>query len=168
MEERLLGRRRPRLEQRRLGREQRDEPFPVEQRLGRLRLAEHDQARLLGQHVAHERPFLPGLAVLGPVAHDRRIELEHAPLGEQQRAGRGERLRDGVRVHDRVLLPRHACERIGVSRPEVDREPAVEPDGHRGAELAALLEAGGERGTHGRELRLAEAVHLDSHEQRAG
>ena len=115
------------------------------------------------EHVADERRLLARLRVLGPVAGDRRVELEQAALGEQPGARGGERLRDRVDVRDRVPPPRRAGDGVGETGPEVDREPAVEPDGDRGAELAALLEPGRERVADGVEPRVAATVELGLH-----
>ena len=153
----------PRLPERRRRGEQPGEVFPVEERLGRLRLAEGEDPRLVGQQVADERPLLPGLRVFRPVAGDGRVQVEFAAFGEEERARGHERLRHRVGVRDRVLRPGQTGLRIGVSAPEIDDEPPVQVDGDGGPQLAPLREAALERLPDGREGRLAEAVNARAH-----
>ena len=66
-------------------------------------------------------------------------------------------------MRDRVLPPGLARDRIGLAGPEIHDESAVQMDGDRGAELAALLEAAGERFADRSEARIAESKRLDGH-----
>ena len=94
---------------------------------------------------------LPALCVLRPQSATGRVEVELAPIGEQQGARGHERLRDRVGVGDRVLLPGPAGDGVGQPGPEIDDQRPVQVDRDRRAELSALLEAARERLTYGRE-----------------
>ena len=154
---------RPGHQERRLRRQQLDDALPVEQRLGRLRFLEDEQPGLVGEQVADERRLLARARVLGPDARDGGVEVELAPIGEQQGARGDERLRDRVGVRDRVLLPGPAEDGVGEPRPEIDDRRPVQVDRDRGAELSALLEALLERVTDGREGGIAGSMRLDGH-----
>ena len=117
---------------------------PVEERRGRQRRVDGDEPRAVVEQPAHGDRSLVRLRELGPVARHRRVEVELALVCEPVRAERGHALRGREQVHDRVGRPGARAGRVRVAAPEVDHAPAVERDGHRGAELLGVRELLGE------------------------
>ena len=62
-------------------------------------------------------------------------------------------------MRDRVARPRPPGGHVGEAAPEIDDEATVDMDRDRRAQLAALLEAAGERVANGLEPRIAVALH---------
>jgi hypothetical protein len=94
--------------------------------------------------VADGYAILPGLPELGPVARDRRVEVECALLREPERADRGDGLPHREEVDDRVLLPGPRPGGVPVAGPQVDDRFLAHVDGERDAHLAAGIDAVGE------------------------
>ena len=134
----------------------RDEPLPVERASGRLRRAQRHEPGLLGEHVAHERRLLARLRIGGPVAGDRRVQLE---LRRARAAPRRTPRRAASRPSRRARScppPTAGPDGSASPGPQVDHEAPVDPHDDGRAELAARLEPGRERLADRRERRVAD------------
>ncbi len=143
----------------RLGRERLRDGIPPTPRSRCQRPGDGRQRGLMGQEIAHREPRLATLGELGPVASDRRVEIEQARLDEAERADGADRLPDRVEVDDRVAFPGSRPRRIGVAAPQVDDRTAVDVDGQRRAHLETGGEDLGERVADSFERRLAVSVY---------
>ena len=61
-----------------------------------------------------------------PVARDRRIEIQFAAIGNQERSQRRHGFGCGIYVDDRVLLPRARAGLIGKATPKIDYGLAIQ------------------------------------------
>src|SRR5262249_41093997 len=103
--ERLVAVPRPRLPERRLGRERARHQIPVEERGRGQGLADRRQSGLVREEHRDGDAVLPLLPELGPVADDRCVEVEETAGGEDVRAQRGGALGGGPHMRERVRLP---------------------------------------------------------------
>jgi hypothetical protein len=110
------------------------------------------------EQVAHGQLRLARLCELGPVARDRRVEVDRALVDEPVQRQRGESLRRRVDVHERVALERLRALLVAVAGPQVDDELAFERRSDRGSELVARRELDARRVAHAREARMTLAV----------
>ncbi len=106
------------------------------------------------------------LGEFGPVARDGGIEVHLAAVDEEEQAGGGERLGDGIDVDQRILLPGSTRLGIGDAAPEVDYRPAIQVDAGCRAGVAEVFEAAFECLAGGEEARVAVAVNRGSHGRR--
>ena len=90
---------------------------PVVEGLARQRLADPRQPRGVAEEVARRDRLLAVRGELGPVARDRRVDVELAAIDQHVRAQRGDRLGGREDVDDRVLLSTAACARRRRRRP---------------------------------------------------
>ena len=111
------------------------------------------------QQVAHRQARLARLGELGPVAGDRRVQIEQPGVDQAEGADRADRLADRVEIDDRVALPAPRPRRIGVAAPEIDDGPAVDVDRERRAHLEARHERLGKGVAHGLEGPVALSFH---------
>ena len=100
-----------------------------------------------------------GRLELGPVARDRRVGVELAPVGQHQRAQRGHGLGGRPDVGDRVALPRRRAFGVDGAAPEVDHRLAVDVQRDARAELL-LRQLLGQRVAHRRKARIARPRYL--------
>ena len=85
---------------------------------------------------------------LRPVAGDRRVEVELTPVGEDERAQRGDRLRRREALHDRVGPERAGVRAVEVAAPQVHHGLAVDEDRDGGADVLTGVEVVPERRAH--------------------
>ena len=162
--DRVVAVRGPGVPQRLLLLERPDHGVPCEH-VGRRELGvERRQSCLVAQQVAHRDPFLAGLRELGPVARDRKVDVELAALGEQVHARRGRAFRAREDELQRVGAVEGAGVAVGDAAPHVDDLGAVDVERVARAHLAVLLEVAGERVADGLVPRLDGAADLDSHD----
>ena len=83
------------------------------------------------EEVPDEHALLPVRLELGPVVGDRRVEVELAAVGEDQRRQVRHRLGRRPDVDDRVALPRRRLLRVGVTSPHVGDELPLVDDRRR-------------------------------------
>src|SRR5713101_6569124 len=100
-----------------LGGKRRRHGFPLHQRVGRQRLAYRRKSRAMAKNVSDWKPFLARLRELGPVARDRRVEVDFPALDQPMNAGRCYALGRRVDVHDRVAFPWARACLVGVTAP---------------------------------------------------
>jgi hypothetical protein len=117
---------------------------------------------LVAEQPTHRDVLLSRLAELGPVLHDRRVEIERPALHEQVRA-RGRRAL-GRREHDLQRVAVIGRAGVGAyAAPQVDDLRAVHVVRVRRTDLAALLEVARERVAHLFESRLDVTPDFDAH-----
>lgn len=117
--------------------------LPVVEVVRRHRLARRDQPRAVAEQPAHRDVRLALLCELRPVAGDRRVQVELAPVDQKMRAQRGHPLGRRVHVHQRIALPRARARVVWflrVAAPQVDDEITVDRRGDGRPQLAALGE----------------------------
>jgi hypothetical protein len=107
----------------------------VGHRDGRVELR---QAGGMRQQVPHEHLLLARGRELRPVPGDRRVKVQVAAVGEDQRAQRDHRLGRGPDVGDRVLFPGLGLFRVLVAAPEVGDGFAVHENGRRRADVRVV------------------------------
>ena len=129
---------------RRLGGERLGHDVPVQHGARWERGPDGRKPRLTRQQEAHGKLPLAGLGKLGPVAEDRRIEIERASFDEAERADGGDGFPDGVEIDDRVGVPRPRSRGVRVAGPQVGDCALVHADGERRADLGACREDLGE------------------------
>ena len=155
--DRVVPDRGPGLPPRRLLGQVRADLVPLVQVRRRERRVETRQPGAVTHHVAHEHAVFAARRELGPVLRDRRVEVEHAPVGEHQHAERRHGLRARVDVDDRVLDPRIA---VGVrdAAPQVDDRLAVDRQRDARTHFESRVEVAFERAADRFETRLTHTV----------
>ena len=119
------------------------------------------QAGAVAEQIADGELLLAGLSELRPVGGHRRINVEQALLDEAVCADGRDALRGREGIDDGVAFPRAISGSVGRAAPKVDDHPAVEHDGKRGADLAALGEVISKSVPDARKAGVAGAVDLD-------
>ena len=119
-----------------------DHRLPRQRLLGGEHPVDPGEAGLVRQEVADSDVRLAVLAELGPVAHDRRVNVKPVLLGQLVGADRGRPLGGREDEDDRVLVPGPAGSLLGHSAPQVDDELTAVVGGEGGADLPPAGEAG--------------------------
>ena len=133
--------------------------FPVVKTLGGAeRRIESGYAGGMAHEVPNFRVLLVVPAVLGPVVGHLGVEVELAPVRQHEGAQEGHRLGRRVDVDDGVLLPRPRARLVGMARPEVDDELALDRRREGRADIAEFREVALEGIAHLGEAFVAEAV----------
>ena len=142
----VVARRGARLPPRLLGGQQRGALLPVGQVLGPHRLGPARAGRRCGAiRWRTSTCSLPPAANSGQYRATGRVEVELAPVGQHQGAQEGHGLGGRPDVGDGVLLPRApSAGLVDRAAPDVHHRLAVQEHGHRGADVGAGVEAGGE------------------------
>ena len=160
----MIAARRARLPIRRLRREQAGRLFPVIQIILRHRFFPARQAGRMAHQMAD---FHIGFAVcgkFGPVFCDRRIKIERAAIGKQQRGQRRHRLCRRVDIDDGIFFPRRGLRFVCMATPEIGHRLAVDGRAERRANVRAAREIGFKRRADGREFfgrkSLTDAAHV--------
>ncbi len=115
-------------------------------RLPRVHLFEREialdggQSRLVGEDPANGDVALAVRGELGPVAGDRRVEVELAALHQPVDAHGRDALGGGEHERDGVALPGARLVAVGEPAPEVDHRLALEVDAARRPHLVVLGE----------------------------
>jgi hypothetical protein len=136
---------------------------PREDLVERERALDRREPHLVAEGPAHGDVGLAVRRELGPVAGDRRVEIEEPTLDEPEDARRRDALRRRKDERERVLHPRPPGGAIGEPAPEIHDEPPAMVDRACRAHVAVAGEVLGERVAHFRETWLEGAVDLDRH-----
>src|SRR5271170_642155 len=115
----------------------------------------------MAQQPTHDDALLAGLRELGPVARDRRVQVDTPLVGESVKAGRRDPLGGGIDVDDSVALPRPRALPVGIAAPQIDDRPTVDRYRDGGADLPATREVLRKRLAHA--LKAWIACPLDTH-----
>ena len=100
--------------------QQRGHLVPVVEIANRNRLARTTHAGLMGEQLADRQHLLAMGAKFGPVAGDPRVVVELAFFHRDRHGDRGQALRRGVDVDQRVLLPRSRRGAVAETAPQID------------------------------------------------
>jgi hypothetical protein len=92
------------------------------------------------QDVPHLDVLLAPGGEFGPVVRDRTVEVERAPVDEDEGRETAEGLGGRPQADQRVLLPRDGSCRVGVPTPQVDLHDAVDVDRERRPQFFAGFE----------------------------
>jgi hypothetical protein len=74
----------------------------------------------MAHHLADLDPFLPICCEFRPVFGNRRIEVQLAAIGDQQRSQRSHGFRCRIDIDDRVLLPGSGLRLVCETTPKID------------------------------------------------
>ncbi len=143
---------------RRFRRERRHHGVPIVERFSRQELFHRGESRAVAQEKTNGDRSLSRLGELGPVARDRRVEIDAALLDQLVQTERGHALRGREDVDDRVALPGAASHEVRMPRPEIDDRTSVDRERDGRADLVALAEVLREDLAHPREAGIDRTV----------
>ena len=124
------------------------------------RLIHPGKPRRMAHEVPHLHLVFAVLRELRPVALHRRVEVEFAPVGQQQGGQRGHGLGGGIDVDNGVLLPGQGARPVPITSPKIDHRLAFDADRDAGPHVAALLEVLLENSLDALKLRIAGPVNF--------
>ena len=145
----------------RLGGEQTGAFVPVVERFQCDWLLESRQPGHVAEQIAHGQLLFAGLGKLRPVLRHGVVQIDRAPVDEDQGRDGRHHLGGRVDIDDGVSLPGPGPRRIGMSRPEVHDRLAIHGCRKGRTDFPALPEVFGERIPDGDETRVAVPCHLD-------
>ncbi len=141
--------------------EERDRALPIVEILFGDGLAPAGESGAVAHDLGDRDARFAARGEFRPIFRDRRVEVDQAAIGEQQRRQRRHRLGGRIDVDDGVLHPWPRAGRVGLAAPQIDHRLVADPDADRGPEIGAAGEIAFEGGADRRERLGREALGMD-------